>query len=204
MMITEEEKQAQREAVAERLPVMDAHAQRNIKRVKQDGIASVEGQTRRFAAIEASPKNRANKIQALWDWADEAAREVMPHTACRKRCSHCCHVAVLVPKPEAALIAARTGHKLGKPTVQRGGDPSKRIGRGYEDIPFGYHNPCIFLKEGRCSIYAHRPLTCRTQYNFDDDELLCKLTLAPQTHSVPYWGGSRIASLALAKVCGLS
>src|SRR3990167_2374390 len=31
--------------------------------------------------------------------------------------------------------------------------------------------PCSFLKEGRCSIYRHRPLACRLQINMDDDDI---------------------------------
>lgn len=205
MIVTEEEKQAQREAVAVRLPMMEASAKRNISRVPPNKASCNAVSHRRFEAILRSPKSTANKIAALWQWADEAARELLPVTACRKRCSHCCYTAVIVPKPEAELIAARTGHKLGKPTVQRGGDPSKRTvpGRGFDDIPFGYDNPCVFLKQGRCSIYAHRPLACRTQFNFDVDELLCKVTCAPEAHPVPYWGGSRAAGRALAEVCGM-
>jgi Fe-S-cluster containining protein len=205
-MITEEEKQAHREAVAVRLQVVHINAERNVARMHAQGgkLSSDAAQEARCAAIEASPKSRANKIAALWKWADEAGEEMMPHTACRKRCSHCCHIAVLVPKAEAELIAARTGHKLGRPTVQRGGDPSTRTvpGRGYEDIPWGYEHPCTFLKAGRCSIYAHRPMMCRTHFNFDNDELLCKCTLAPETTTLPMWDHMR-SSIALAKVCGL-
>lgn len=38
-----------------------------------------------------------------------------------------------------------------------------------------YGNPCTFLKEGRCSIYASRPMVCRTHLNMDSDDLLCEL-----------------------------
>lgn len=203
MTITEVDKIAHREAVAVRVTVMDMTARRNVARVKPNGVASNQYQAKRFDAILKSPQSRERKILALWSWADEAAREIAPVTACRRKCSDCCHIAVLVPKPEAELIAKRTRRKLASPTVQRGGKPSKRapeVGRGYEDIPWGYSSPCSFLKNGRCSIYADRPMTCRTHYNFDADQLLCKLTDAPNTNPVPY-GDTRLSMRALAEAC---
>jgi uncharacterized protein len=201
IVIEEEEKQAHREAVAARIPVMDEHALRNMARIAPGGASCNAVMMRRFERIIASPKNRANKIAALWQWADEAMREITPATACRSGCSHCCHVEVIVPKAEAELIAARTGRKIASPDVQRGGEPSKRYG---PPVPWGYDHPCTFLRNGRCSIYAHRPLACRTQFNFDDDALLCMHTCSPEENNpVPYWGGSRFSAVALVEICGL-
>lgn len=35
--------------------------------------------------------------------------------------------------------------------------------------------PCTFLVNGKCFIYAHRPLVCRTQVNLDSVDTLCQL-----------------------------
>ncbi|WP_083293393.1 YkgJ family cysteine cluster protein [Hydrogenophaga sp. PML113] len=46
---------------------------------------------------------------------------------------------------------------------------------GAEAETYGYDRPCVFLTGGRCSIYAHRPLACRTLVNMDDTSVLCEL-----------------------------
>jgi hypothetical protein len=114
------------------------------------------------------------KIEALWRAVDEVGAIAKPRSACRKGCSHCCHISVLIPAQEAALIGRRIGVKPAKVTgiTQRG------------DIEAGYHNPCPFLKDGACSIYASRPLACRQQFNMDTDALLCELIGVPP--KVPY------------------
>jgi len=117
----------------------------------------------------------AAKIEALWEAVDEIGAVVRPRSACRKGCAHCCHIAVLMPEQEAALIGKRIGVKPAKVTgiTQR------------DDIEAGYHNPCPFLKDGACSIYASRPLACRQHFNMDSDALLCEL-VGSETTKVPY------------------
>lgn len=199
--ITEADRLAHREAVAERLKTMNEHAQANAARIRPaNGIASDGQKIFWLTRITRSRDSRTAKLLALRGWADAAAKEITPVTACRNGCSDCCHIAVLVSKPEAELIAERTGRKLASPTVQRGGDPRERTSPSYEDIPWGYHNPCSLLVNGRCSIYKDRPMACRTHYNFDDDELLCKVTDSPNNNPVPYWDTADVA-LTVALVC---
>lgn len=45
--------------------------------------------------------------------------------------------------------------------------------------------PCTFLAAGRCSIYEHRPISCRLQINVDVDDLLCRL-VPGEAITVPY------------------
>lgn len=33
---------------------------------------------------------------------------------------------------------------------------------------------CPFLQDATCSVYEHRPIACRTLFNLDDDDLLCR------------------------------
>ena len=43
----------------------------------------------------------------------------------------------------------------------------------HELAEYGSHTPCPFLQQGECSIYEHRPLTCRMHMNFDRDNYWC-------------------------------
>lgn len=66
---------------------------------------------------------------------------------------------------EARLSAERTGRPMASPPLVA----------GKVDADYGYHQPCVFLSNGQCSIYAHRPFACRIQFNLDVDALLCEL-----------------------------
>ena len=129
---------------------------------------------KRINALIGSPRSVHAKIEAIWQAVDEIAALAKPHAACRRGCSHCCHIPVLIPQQEAELIGKRIGVK-----------PRKVVGiTRREDIESGYHNPCPFLREDQCSIYEHRPLACRAQLNMDRDALLCELV--GKTARVPY------------------
>jgi Fe-S-cluster containining protein len=76
--------------------------------------------------------------------------------ACAPGCSFCCYLPVDVLAPEAFRIAAHL-----KQTRAPGelADLVYRLGaHGQQD--FGVR-PCVFLANGRCSIYEVRPMVCR-------------------------------------------
>jgi hypothetical protein len=129
---------------------------------------------KRLNAILKSPRSIHSKIEALWTALDELGAIIKPYSACKRGCSHCCHQSVLISHHEAELIGKRIGVKP---------KPFEGV-RERDDIESGYHNPCPFLKEGACSIYAHRPTPCRQLYNLDRDALLCELIGPPSR--VPY------------------
>jgi hypothetical protein len=124
------------------------------------------------------------KILAIWELADFMGRFTAGDVACKRGCSHCCHIAVLVPKQEAEVIAHRVGRKPA--TVPPRMDA--------QHIEWGYHNPCPFLRDGECSIYESRPLVCRAHYSVDKDELLCSLS-PPHSNSVPLLNTSELTKL---------
>jgi Putative zinc- or iron-chelating domain len=148
---------------------------RVIEIVNEQAMPIKQRHQKRINAVLNNPvMTTGAKIEALWAAVDEIGQVAAPHAACRKGCSHCCHTSVLIPAQEAALIGRRIGVK-----------PAKVTGiTGRDDIKPGYDNPCPFLKNDTCSIYASRPFACRQLYNMDTDALLCELIGSPS--KVPY------------------
>lgn len=164
----------------EQLPAMRQQAEEQAR----VNVAKLNAKTRRaarlgdeamkIARLPLSQRVRYNKLVKL---VDEASAEIMPFTACRKKCSHCCHIAAMVTEVEAQRIGEAIRRK-----------PAK-VGASHPDIPalqgkyFGV--PCTFLKGGRCSIYEVRPLACRLHFNMADDPFFCSTAIAPQNSLVP-------------------
>lgn len=122
-------------------------------------------------AIMAQKMKRASALKELLALADTISAVAAPLAACKKGCSHCCHIPVSIHTADAQRI----GRAIGRPPA------SPRLSLK-EGIEYGYHMPCPFLKDNACSIYEHRPLPCRVQFNLDKDALLCELV---QGVSVP-------------------
>lgn len=127
-----------------------------------------------IAQLPLSQRIRYNKLVKL---VDEAAVDILPFTACRKGCSHCCHIAALISEVEAKRIGEAIGRK------------PEKVGAFPPDVPalqdkyFGV--ACTFLKGGRCSIYEVRPLACRLHFSMADDSFFCSTAIAPQNSLVP-------------------
>lgn len=116
--------------------------------------------------------------------ADLVARAAAPVTACREGCSSCCYINVSVSESEARVISKETGIPMASPpdnqvivigdlTTPQGIQRWEAEKEAHMESRFG--QPCTLLKDGRCSIYEHRPMACRQQINLDDDDLLCRL-----------------------------
>jgi Fe-S-cluster containining protein len=116
------------------------------------------------------------KRRLLWlrDLTATAVGAVAPEAACRAGCSHCCYQPVMLTQAEAEVIARESGARLAQPAQWRSKPASQFTGQ-----------PCPFLRDARCSIYAHRPMACRLLFNMDRDALQCRIVPgAPAT--VPY------------------
>ncbi|WP_082532894.1 YkgJ family cysteine cluster protein [Pelomonas sp. Root1237] len=93
-----------------------------------------------------------------------------PPVACKAGCSWCCYQLVPVSVPETLQIAAflqdlptaeADGIKVRLRMLDRatrGITPKQRVG-----VP----KPCAFLQDGRCAIYAVRPLACAEFTSYD-------------------------------------
>lgn len=105
------------------------------------------------------------RVDALWNFESESQP-----IACAKGCSYCCHYYVLVRTSEVLALAEaiqalpdslltelkdRIAHTV-KLTASMNADEYKAS-----------NVPCALLKDGLCSVYESRPLTCRTHHSAD-------------------------------------
>lgn len=97
--------------------------------------------------------------------------------SCRKGCSHCCRIQVLMTPAEADLIK------------QYCEENSIAIDYDYfekqKDLTEENHarsaaNACAFLKDNLCSIYEVRPFACRNYFVVSDPDL-CDVVKNPKT-----------------------
>jgi hypothetical protein len=132
--------------------------------------------------------NPAARIRALREMLDPVAVAASGLAACRKGCGACCHIAVTMTAEEAEVIGKEIGVK---PAT-----PAQYIDQGGRDETAArfYGTPCPFLVNEQCSIYASRPLSCRTLYNMDADALLC--TVVPgNAPKVPYLNHMQLTNI---------
>ena len=122
--------------------------------------AHVVSLPKRITQISARP---VVKLKEVLNTADQIFDHAGKFAACARGCGHCCHVSVPITQFEARYM----GENLGIKPVEL----TQSI--KHELNEYGSHTPCPFLLQGECSIYAHRPLTCRMHMNFDRDNYWC-------------------------------
>jgi Fe-S-cluster containining protein len=139
-----------------------------------------------LTAVEHLP-TVSRRFHRLLDLVNEAMRIVQPYTPCREGCSHCCHMAVTVTATEAKRIALH----IGKPYVTQsrnleemqrqladcGDDEVDDAAKRWqaEQVEKWTRVPCVFLREGSCSIYPVRPLACRVYHTVAPSNEPCRL-----------------------------
>lgn len=104
------------------------------------------------------------KIRQIHLAADKIFRHATSRAACARGCSHCCHIAVRISAVEARFI----GEHIGREPRAFSSTVAERA------ASFSNETPCTFLKNDECSIYEWRPLTCRSHFNFDQDDYWCR------------------------------
>ena len=128
----------------------------------------------------------AKRVTWLRKAADSVTGSAAPLAACRKGCSHCCHISVMISRAEALVIAKETGAPMnplaGKYNMANVDEDSESYKAATQEA-FG--KPCTFLRDDGCGIYSSRPLQCRLLLNMDEDALLCQL-VEGSTINVPY------------------
>lgn len=143
-------------------------------------LAPHEARLRALADQAIRAQSDTAKLALLRALLDLIGAAAAGNVACHKGCSACCHIAVQVTAQEAAVIGREIGVKVATParwsTKSTRDDDAERL----------YGVPCPFLKDDACSIYASRPLACRTQFNVDTEPSAC--TIIPgEVLTVPYW-----------------
>lgn len=154
----------------EHLPSAEAAAARNWEVIRRR-LETVNSEVKGLLRTSSNPGTpKTSRVMMLRHVAGQWSATVAENAACRRGCSHCCHIPVSLSETEAKLIAKRTGRQLMRPLK-----PERLGARSDSSDAVGYQKPCVFLKDGRCGIYEDRPFACRTLLNVDDVPTLCEL-----------------------------
>jgi Fe-S-cluster containining protein len=113
---------------------------------------------RRIESYVDSDPHRA--LREMYDYFDRYYAIASDLTACRDKCSFCCMIPASIGADEASILSGRSGIPI---------KPTKR----YRLEPTFLVSPCPFLKEGSCSVYADRPMVCRTHHNYSNTNNAC-------------------------------
>lgn len=122
---------------------------------KQDDLA------KKFRKPKSEP---FDSLTELYEFLDEMASYAHGLVACKKGCSHCCHMEVGLTQLEADYISAFTGFQASKAPADR---------EIKKDGWIDSNRPCPFLKNDACSIYEFRPMVCRTHLVFEKTNEVC-------------------------------
>ena len=164
--------------LAAHLPAAETAAARNMAAVKRASTAKLDDLRQQLHQAQTPSVPAGAKVIRLRHIAGEWSKLFSSKTACNSGCSHCCHLDVLVPRSEAKLMAKAMGRKISEPVEKRD------MERASQQALF-LGTPCTFLVENECSIYAHRPMMCRTLVNMDSMDILCRLVPGVEV-PVPY------------------
>lgn len=137
-----------------------------------------------------------DKIREFYDDADAAKSVILEmlsdedrqgiHLDCKKGCHYCCGLTVKVAMPELYIIFE---HLLKTHTQDELTDLQRQLSvytetfNRCETREEKIAMPCTFLKDGVCSIYSVRPLSCRAWNSSDSD--LCRRYLTDFSLDIP-------------------
>jgi hypothetical protein len=137
-----------------------------------------------FKALDAlragrTPSGVAAAVAAAGNAADAAWAEARPAVEARKQpgfacaagCAWCCHQQVAVAPAEAVAIARHVLRNFPPPALAALKARLAELDRRTRGLGVAQRArlkvPCAFVADGRCSIYAVRPLRCRGVYSRD-------------------------------------
>jgi hypothetical protein len=140
-----------------------------IARAESESVLTILGGSRRPDVVDAI----VHDAHSHADWLTDGAKQMIPPgpIACREGCSFCCHLRVITTIPEVLRIAARVrsdhGHEGIEALQQR--IAQYRTATAGLDAEARRHRraACPLLVDGRCSVYAARPMSCRGWNSLD-------------------------------------
>lgn len=142
----------------------------------EERLGAVLPRVEKLLHVAHSAPTTGKKIHWIRRGGDALGGAIAGISACGAGCAHCCAQPVMLLASEARVIGREVGVAVADvPHERRNADPPRWRGQGCE---------CPFLRDGRCSIYAVRPLPCRLLYNLDKDARLCVHEKEPS--QVPY------------------
>jgi uncharacterized protein len=113
--------------------------------------------------LRATNASRKSKLVKIYQLADEISAAREPFVACGKGCSHCCHMSIRLTSVEAERLGSEIGRAPARLAATKEREPE-----AFDGVP------CPFLgSDHSCTIYAHRPLACRTHASFEADNSKC-------------------------------
>lgn len=123
---------------------------------------------------DASHRQRRIHIITIADRFNDA---LAPYTACRKGCSHCCHMPAMIYTHEAESLADASGRTMA--SVEH-----RLVNESLDSAARFSGQACPFLAgDGSCSAYDARPLICRLHHSLNESPNNCRL--GPTGHTKP-------------------
>ncbi len=111
----------------------------------------------------------ADQIITQLEKSGDASSEI----ACKAGCPYCCSMQISITPPEAIVLGT---HVVDNYNTAAKNELLKKIDHNIrltyqktqdEKVQNWQETPCIFLKEGSCSVYAIRPFVCRSWHSLD-------------------------------------
>lgn len=103
----------------------------------------------------------------------ETSGDASSEIACKAGCPYCCSMQISITPPEAMVLGA---HVVENYDTDATTNLLKRIEHNIrltyqktqeEKVDNWHDTPCIFLKDGSCSVYSIRPFVCRSWHSLD-------------------------------------
>jgi hypothetical protein len=122
--------------------------------------------------LEAAERHVASlAVQSVAAFAERSCADMQVEAddrrpiACKSGCSYCCHMRVVATVPEVIALADFIAVNLSAPAIEalrhRVAETDMKT-HGLSDEQWGAGRfACPLLVEGKCSVYAARPLDCR-------------------------------------------
>jgi len=155
-------------------------AKRNADWVMKKHGAFFERLIAEAVALAETPGPIDPRARRVLEITDDLAAKVAPKAVCRRGCAHCCYQSVIVSDWEAERIGRYTGRNAAKVPALTPGSNILAMRARFAGVA------CPFLVKNECSIYAVRPLACRTHFNMSRDPELCDIKTTPGGR-VPYF-----------------